>query len=47
MRAAITVNPAKSDVAEIRGPIEKTFAAAGWSAYVVNGLRHLRVRRCG
>jgi YegS/Rv2252/BmrU family lipid kinase len=31
MRAAIIVNPAKSDVAEIRTRIDEAFSAAGWS----------------
>ena len=31
MRAAIIVNPAKSDVAEVREQIDRTLAAAGWS----------------
>jgi YegS/Rv2252/BmrU family lipid kinase len=31
MRAAIIVNPAKSDVAEIREQIDKTLTTAGWS----------------
>ena len=31
MRAAIIVNPAKSDVAEVREQIDKTLTAAGWS----------------
>jgi YegS/Rv2252/BmrU family lipid kinase len=31
MRAAIIVNPAKSEVAEVRKQIDKTLAAAGWS----------------
>jgi YegS/Rv2252/BmrU family lipid kinase len=31
MRAAIIVNPAKSDVAEVRDQIDETLAAAGWS----------------
>ena len=31
MRAAIIVNPAKSDVADLREQVDKTLAAAGWS----------------
>ena len=31
MRAAIIVNPAKSDVAHLREQVDKTLAAAGWS----------------
>ena len=31
MRAAIIVNPAKSDVADLRERVDKTLAAAGWS----------------
>ncbi len=31
MRAAIIVNPAKSDVADLREQVDKTLTAAGWS----------------
>ena len=31
MRAAIIVNPAKSDVEDLREQVDKTLAAAGWS----------------
>jgi YegS/Rv2252/BmrU family lipid kinase len=31
MRAAIIVNPAKADVAEVREQVDKTLSAAGWS----------------
>ena len=31
MRAAVIVNPAKADVADLRERVDKTLAAAGWS----------------
>ena len=34
MRAAIIVNPAKADVSDLREPVDKTLAAAGWSTPV-------------
>jgi hypothetical protein len=34
MRAAIIVNPAKSDVADLREQVDKTLAAAGLPAHL-------------
>src|SRR6478609_6720446 len=31
MRAAVIVNPAKAGVPDLREPVDKTLAAAGWS----------------
>ena len=37
MRAAVIVNPAKADVADLREQVDKTLAAAGWSTIAVVG----------